>query len=52
MRLPFQDFITVKQRGDVLVPVEHDTAELLVRQDAFDAEVLQGAVRDAQHLPP
>lgn len=33
------------------IPVEHDAAELLVRQDSFDAGVLHGAVRDAQHLP-
>jgi hypothetical protein len=49
--LPFPDLATIKNPGDLLVPVEHDAAELLVRQDAFDAEVLQGAVGDAEHLP-
>ena len=48
--LPFRDLITIKNPGDVLVPVEHDAAQLLVWQDAFDTEVLQGAVGDAQHL--
>ena len=51
MRLPFRDLITIKQPGDVLVPVEHNAAELLVRQHAFDTEILQGAMRDAEHLP-
>ena len=51
MRLPFRGLITIKNPGDVLVSVEHDAAELLVRQDAFDTEVLQGAVGDGQHLP-
>ncbi len=51
MRLPFRDLTTIKHSGNVLVPVEHDAAEFLVRQDAFDAEILQGAVGDAQHLP-
>jgi len=40
MHLPFPDLITIKNPGDVVVQVEHDTAELLVRQDAFDAEIL------------
>lgn len=51
-RLPFRDLITIKNPGDVLVPVEHDAAEFPVRQDALDAEILQGAVGDAEHLPP
>lgn len=40
MRLPFRDLMTIKHPGDILVPIEDNAAEFLVRQDTFDAEVL------------
>ena len=51
MHLRLRSLVSIKNPGEVRVPVEHDTADLLIRQDTFDAEILQSAVRDAQHLP-
>ena len=50
MLIFFRDQSSFKNLFDVLVFVEHDTAELGVRQASGDSQVLKSAVRDAQHL--